>query len=195
MAFLYFVTNANHAVAKTATKFNKIVPSTVPDAQKIELTGDIKLEILSSFGDTNIVSEPEISPDTKDNHFQEVGIIEKGITLTISASTNNPFWAKLLKFATALQLDFSNAPSNATLANFPKGRVGFIVALPTNDKVTDSSNVVEPSTTIFNITPNKDQGYIMRWPNLAWHAPSNRILCSVRLVSANKGLVTADSDL
>ena len=195
MAFLYFVTDAGHAVESDATEFNKAVPSTIPDTQKIELTDDIKLEILTSFGDTNVVSEPEISPDTKDNHFQEVGIIEKGIVLTISASTNNPFWNKLLKFATALQLDYSNNPSDSTLANFPKGRVGFIIAFPANDEIMDSSNNVAPSTTIFNITPNKDQGYIMRWPNLAWNAPSNRLMCSIRLVSANKGLVTADDDL
>ena len=196
MATLYFATSVDHAVAADDDDFNTAVPSNIPDSQKIELAGnDVKLEALETFGDTNVVSEPEISPDTKDSHFQEVGLTPKGIVLRISASTNNAIWNKLLKFATALQLDFSNNPDDSTISDFPRGRVGFIADLPLNDEIFSSGSTIAPQTDIFNITPNVNQGYIMRWPIVNWAAPSHRMMCTIRLVSAHRGLVTADSDI
>ena len=195
MAWLYFVTEADHAADPDSDDYDRVVPSTIPDEQKIHLTEDIKVEHIETLGDTNIVSEPEIDPNTKDNHFQEVGIIEKGIVVRFSASTNNLIWDKLLKIATAFQLDFSDDPSDDTIADFSKGRVGFVVDLPSNEKILDSNDVVESSTKLFNITPDSKHGYIMRWPIVTWDAPSSRMSCVLRLISANRDLVTEDADI
>ena len=140
---ILFAVNDADAFVNTKAKVDAL-----PEYKKIDFSAShIFVSSIEYRGADNTVVEPEIDPDTKALHKQEVGAVEEALVITLQMKLYSNATRKSLAILRNMhrrkQLDFGK---------YAYGRMGFLCDV---DYLT--------------LYPNANKGYTMLTPHVMWH--------------------------